>query len=96
MILIPRTGSELNTASESLQALLRVVVLCNRAVFKANQDTLPVVKREVSGDASETALLKFGEITWKKTMDFRARHPPVVEIPFNSTNKFQVCHDVSN
>lgn len=85
-----RTGSELNTASESLQALLRVVVLCNRAVFKANQDTLPVVKREVSGDASETALLKFGEITWKKTMDFRARHPPVVEIPFNSTNKFQL------
>ncbi|GAU93801.1 hypothetical protein RvY_05685 [Ramazzottius varieornatus] len=85
-----RTGSELNITSESLQALLRVVTLCNRAVFKAGQENLPVVKREVSGDASETALLKFGEITWKKTMEFRARHPPVVEIPFNSTNKFQL------
>ncbi|OQV18895.1 Sodium/potassium-transporting ATPase subunit alpha [Hypsibius exemplaris] len=85
-----RTGGDLSTTSEALQSLLRVVVLCNRAVFKAGQDALPVVKREVSGDASETALLKFGEITWQKTMDYRARHHAVCEIPFNSTNKFQL------
>ncbi|XP_055342143.1 sodium/potassium-transporting ATPase subunit alpha-B-like isoform X2 [Paramacrobiotus metropolitanus] len=85
-----RTGTDMNTSSPTFQALLRVVRLCNRAAFQAGQDHLPVAKRVVNGDASETALLKFGEITQGQTMEYRARHHVVCEIPFNSTNKFQV------
>lgn len=42
------------------------------------------------GDASETALLKFTELTIGNIMEYRHRFRKVVELPFNSTNKFQV------
>ena len=42
------------------------------------------------GDASETALLKFTELTIGNVMDYRNRFKKAVEVPFNSTNKFQV------
>ena len=42
------------------------------------------------GDASETALLKYTEISTGDVDDFRKKHKKVVEIPFNSTNKYQV------
>lgn len=44
----------------------------------------------VVGDASETALLKFTELTIGNIVDYRDRFRKVVELPFNSTNKFQV------
>lgn len=47
-------------------------------------------QRIVIGDASETALLKFSEITLGNVMEYRERYKKVCEIPFNSTNKFQV------
>lgn len=34
--------------SATLEALARVVVLCNRAEFKAGQDGVPIVKRYAS------------------------------------------------
>lgn len=49
------------------------------------------IQRVVVGDASETALLKFAEVILGDVMDIRARNKKVAEIPFNSTNKFQVC-----
>lgn len=45
----------------------------------------------VVGDASETALLKFSEVILGDVMSIRAQNKKVAEIPFNSTNKFQVC-----
>lgn len=42
------------------------------------------------GDASETALLKFSEVILGDVMEIRKRNHKVAEIPFNSTNKFQV------
>lgn len=47
-------------------------------------------QREVVGDASETALLKFTELTIGNIVDYRARFKKICELPFNSTNKFQV------
>lgn len=49
-----------------------------------------LVQRLVVGDASETALLKFTELTIGNIVDYRNRFKKVVEVPFNSTNKFQV------
>ena len=64
--------------------------LCNRAEFKPNQDSIPILKREVNGDASEAALLKCMELALHDVMSYRARNKKVCEVPFNSTNKYQV------
>lgn len=56
-----------------------------------NQFLLLCAQRVVVGDASETALLKFAEVILGDVMNIRAQNKKVAEIPFNSTNKFQVC-----
>ena len=70
--------------------LERCAALCSRAEFKPNQEQVPVLKREVSGDASEAALLKCTEISTGDVMRYRSDKKKIFEIPFNSTNKYQV------
>jgi sodium/potassium-transporting ATPase subunit alpha len=65
-------------------------MLCNRAEFKGNQDDVPVMKKEVNGDASESAILKCMEVTLGNVGEYRTKNRKICEIPFNSTNKFQV------
>merc|ERR1712062_442457 len=77
--------------------LERVAMLCNRAEFKGGQNEVSILKREVNGDASEAAILKCTELTNGNVMDYRAKNKKLVEIPFNSTNKFQVSiHETSD
>lgn len=71
-------------------ALARIAMLCNRAEFKVGQENIPVLKRECNGDASESALLKCVELSIGSVPEFRRRNKKIVEIPFNSTNKYQV------
>merc|ERR1711884_416821 len=85
-----QSGVSVNKNAEGWKALSRVAALCNRAEFKPGQDNVPILKREVNGDASEAALLKCCELTMGKVMDFRQKNKKVCEIPFNSTNKYQV------
>lgn len=49
-----------------------------------------ISQRETAGDASESALLKCIELSCGSVRDMRARNSKVAEIPFNSTNKYQV------
>jgi len=44
----------------------------------------------VHGDASEAAILKCMELALGDVMSYRAKHRKVCEIPFNSTNKYQI------
>ncbi|XP_056682187.1 potassium-transporting ATPase alpha chain 1 [Monodelphis domestica] len=85
-----QSGQTFDQSSETWRALCQVLTLCNRAAFKSGQDAVPVPKRIVIGDASETALLKFSELTLGNAMGYRDRFSKVCEIPFNSTNKFQL------
>ena len=48
------------------------------------------MKREVNGDASEAAVLKCIELATGDAMAIRNRNKKVCEIPFNSSNKYQV------
>lgn len=48
--------------------------------------------REVNGDASEAALLKCMTLALGDVMSVRRRNRKVCEIPFNSTNKYQVIN----
>ena len=58
---------------------------------------MSILKREVNGDASEAAILKYTELINGNMMDYRAKNKKLVEIPFNSTNKFQVSiHETSD
>lgn len=49
-----------------------------------------VKKRDVAGDASESALLKCIELCCGSVAEMREKTPKIAEIPFNSTNKYQV------
>ncbi|MCJ8744995.1 hypothetical protein PDJAM_G00125210 [Pangasius djambal] len=84
-------------SSPTWTALSRVAALCNRAVFKPGQKDIPILKMETAGDASESALLKCIELSCGSVKAFRERNPKVGEIPFNSTNKFQLSiHEIED
>merc|ERR1711953_109689 len=85
-----QSGVSMNKNAQGWKALSKIAALCNRAEFKPGQESVPILKREVNVDASEAALLKCCELTMGKVMDFRQKNKKVCEIPFNSTNKYQV------
>jgi len=85
-----QSGIAHDKASKTWMALSRIGGLCNRAEFKGNQDDVAILKKECNGDASETAILKFCELMQGDVAGFRTRNKKVMEIPFNSTNKYQV------
>jgi len=92
-----QSGSAFDKSAAGWKTLERVAMLCNRAEFKGNQDQVSILKREVNGDASEAAILKCTELTNGNVMEYRAKNKKLVEIPFNSTNKFQVSiHETSD
>jgi len=75
-----------------LRALVRCAMLCNRAEFKNDPGNMqkPILQRECIGDASESAIIKCCELSFGGTAKYRESNPKVVEIPFNSANKYQV------
>uniref|UniRef100_G3UFC6 Sodium/potassium-transporting ATPase subunit alpha n=2 Tax=Loxodonta africana TaxID=9785 RepID=G3UFC6_LOXAF len=77
-------------SSGTWASLSKIITLCNRAEFKPGQENVPIMKKTVVGDASETALLKFSEVILGDVMEIRKRNRKVAEIPFNSINKFQL------
>ncbi|PAA90533.1 hypothetical protein BOX15_Mlig021528g1 [Macrostomum lignano] len=82
--------AEYNKSSPEWIALSRCAMLCNRAEFKAGEESKPVLKRECNGDASESALLKCVELSIGGVSEYRKKNTKVCEVPFNSTNKYQV------
>ncbi|XP_012535956.1 sodium/potassium-transporting ATPase subunit alpha [Monomorium pharaonis] len=71
--------------------LARIASLCNRADWAPmNKPLPPLNKRKILGDASDAALLRCMEILVKGGANsFRKDYIKVLEIPFNSTDKFQ-------
>ncbi|XP_044129351.1 sodium/potassium-transporting ATPase subunit alpha-1 [Bufo gargarizans] len=85
-----QSGASFDKSSPTWTALARIAGLCNRAVFPAGQENTPILKRDVVGDASESALLKCIELCCGSVKDLREKNQKVAEIPFNSTNKYQL------
>lgn len=48
------------------------------------------MRRDCTGDASEIAILKFTELAIGNIAQYRKKNPKIAEIPFNSTNKYQL------
>uniref|UniRef100_A0A452RDP8 Sodium/potassium-transporting ATPase subunit alpha n=1 Tax=Ursus americanus TaxID=9643 RepID=A0A452RDP8_URSAM len=89
-----QSGATFDKRSPTWTALSRIAGLCNRAVFKVGGQRrlhgLPALLRDTAGDASESALLKCIELSCGSVRKMRDRNPKVAEIPFNSTNKYQL------
>ncbi|XP_030246479.1 sodium/potassium-transporting ATPase subunit alpha-like [Drosophila navojoa] len=83
-------GSEFNLEDRSFNALLLCAALCNSAEFKGCQDDVKTLQKDINGTASEAALLKFADIVYGTVGTVRRTHYKITEIPFNSTDKFQV------
>merc|ERR1712212_622860 len=90
-----QSGSDIKYKDDKTwRNLGRIAALCNRAVFLAGEDG-PILKRETAGDASESALLKCCELMMGSVEGIRSKNPKIAEIPFNSTNKWQLSiHEV--
>ncbi|XP_010794637.1 LOW QUALITY PROTEIN: sodium/potassium-transporting ATPase subunit alpha-1-like [Notothenia coriiceps] len=85
-----QSGTSFDKSSATWGALAKIAGLCNRAVFLAEQSGLPILKRDVAGDASESALLKCIELCCGSVSEMRDKNLKISEIPFNSTNKYQL------
>ncbi|XP_018613796.1 sodium/potassium-transporting ATPase subunit alpha-1b isoform X1 [Scleropages formosus] len=85
-----QSGTSFDRSSSTWTSLARIAGLCNRAVFLAEQTNVPILKRDVAGDASESALLKCIELCCGSVKEMRDKYPKIAEIPFNSTNKYQL------
>jgi len=87
-----QTTTSYDKNAPGLRALVRCAMLCNRAEFKSDSGNMqkPILQRECIGDASESAIIKCCELSFGGTSKYRENNPKVVEIPFNSANKYQV------
>uniref|UniRef100_UPI00398E38BF sodium/potassium-transporting ATPase subunit alpha-3 isoform X1 n=2 Tax=Pristiophorus japonicus TaxID=55135 RepID=UPI00398E38BF len=85
-----QSGASFDKSSITWASLSRISALCNRATFKPGQENIPILKRDVAGDASESALLKCIELSSGSVKAIREKNKKINEIPFNSTNKYQL------
>ncbi|GFS76136.1 hypothetical protein NPIL_367141 [Nephila pilipes] len=91
-----QSGVQYDKSSPGWTALSRAACLCSRAEFKPGQDSIHILKRDCTGDASESAILKCMELAVGDIMGYRRKNPKVCEIPFNSTNKYHVTIHETN
>ncbi|KAG6883412.1 hypothetical protein C0995_012343, partial [Termitomyces sp. Mi166 len=73
----------------ALQQLHRAAVLCNGATFDAATADLPLESREINGDATDGAILRFVE-SFGDASVVRTSNPEIYQIPFNSRNKWML------
>jgi len=71
--------------------LTRAAKLCSRARFRPDQERVPIRRRLTTGDASESAILKWLEGEFGNIIEYRDRQKKVAEITFNSTNKYALA-----
>merc|ERR1711884_548556 len=63
-----QSGNAFDKSAPGWKTLERVAMLCNRAEFKGGQNEVSILKREVNGDASEAAIIKF-QVSIHETSD---------------------------
>merc|ERR1712142_451623 len=77
-----QSGQTGDISSKSWEALNRIAVLCNRAIFRQETMSKPILARDCMGDASESGTLKCTELlTNSQTMQMRENMKKVHEVP---------------
>jgi sodium/potassium-transporting ATPase subunit alpha len=67
----------------------KALVLCNGAIFDAATAHLPIAEREINGDATDGAILRFVESVGPAP-EIRSANHQIFQIPFNSKNKWML------
>ena len=79
-----------NTGADTTYSLLhKAVVLCNGATFDASTADYPIAERQVNGDATDAAALRFVE-TVGPASTIRNANSQIFQVPFNSKNKWML------
>jgi sodium/potassium-transporting ATPase subunit alpha len=78
---------QMDPIRKCFEAYSRCAILCSRSEF--TDDNQDIMKRSCSGDASETAILRFMESVSGPVTQYRAMFPKIAEKPFSSTYKYQ-------
>ncbi|RDB19722.1 Sodium/potassium-transporting ATPase subunit alpha [Hypsizygus marmoreus] len=81
--------SNSDEANAAHHHLLKASVLCNGAAFDAATAHLPIADREINGDATDGAILRFVESVGPAS-HIRDTNTQVFQIPFNSKNKWML------
>lgn len=88
-------NSEAIQRTIGFKRLSRVAILCNNAEFQPHQEKIPAHKRDIFGDPIDVAILRMMEVHIGHTKNYRLERPKILEIPFNSTNKYQLSiHEI--
>ncbi|KAK3196310.1 hypothetical protein K4F52_000691 [Lecanicillium sp. MT-2017a] len=69
--------------------LFQAALACNDATFDPTTMNLPVSARQVQGNATDAAVLKFASSSERSATE-SAKLPRVFQIPFNSKNKYML------
>lgn len=84
---------------DGLRNMLRASVLCNDATFDPTTMNKPLYERAVHGNATDAAVLRFGDSVGVTSSNCLAGFDRVHQIPFNSKNKWMLtlhCDPNSN
>ncbi|KAL1882414.1 hypothetical protein Plec18167_002830 [Paecilomyces lecythidis] len=73
-----------------IQTLLQGSVLCNDAFFDPGMAHLPLAEREVNGNATDEAVLRFAETVNPGSTTKFEEYERIYQIPFNSKNKWML------
>ncbi|KAG5638701.1 hypothetical protein H0H81_010926 [Sphagnurus paluster] len=84
--IIAKQGTGANGAHHQLH---KAATLCNGASFDAATADLPLVEREINGDATDGAILRFVE-SIGGAQALRNANEQIFQIPFNSKNKWML------
>lgn len=87
----PGNIKEKSDISQTIGQLAAMAALCNGAEMDAAQADIPIEKRNIFGDATDTAVLRFSEsVAQGNIAYFRSCWQKVFELAFNSKNKFMI------
>lgn len=87
----PGNAKEKSDTAQTVGQLAAMAALCNGAEMDAAQADIPIEKRNIFGDATDTAVLRFSEsVAQGNVAYFRSCWQKVFELAFNSKNKFMI------
>lgn len=76
-------------SNQAMETLVKAGVRCNDAIFEPSTLHLPVNERVISGNSTDSAVLRFSS-AGQAGESARTGAVPVFQIPFNSKNKWQL------
>lgn len=85
-------AAAVHSENKAMQEMIKASHLCNDGTFDAATISSPIAERQVQGNATDAAVLRFAEEI-KTRSEVYGDHRRVFQIPFNSKNKWMLVLD---